>query len=305
MTAHAGRQPLVLVVDDEADIRTLVARRLRSAGYAVATARDGAEALAVAGEVEPDVVILDVGLPGVDGYAVCRELQARRPTPPAVIFLTARATVQARVAGLEAGAVDYVAKPFDHAELTARVAAALRTKSRLDALAADAASDGLTGLVNRRRLDEQAEELVALARRHGRPLAFLMIDLDGFKAINDSGGHAAGDDALRAVAAATRRACRASDVIGRYGGDEFAVLAPETDVAGALALAERLRRQLNEAAAPANVPTPRVSVGIAVWEPDMRDTAALYAAADDALYEAKRRGRNRVVAAGAAAGREP
>ena len=158
-----------------------------------------------------------------------------------MIFLTAHAHTAARVEGLDAGAVDYIVKPFEHPELTARVRAALRTKTVRDVLATEAATDALTGLLNRSQLGPSLDGLVAAARRFGRPLGCLMADIDHFKALNDAHGHLAGDQVLREVAARFRAGQRESDVLVRFGGEEFLALLPETDALGARTLAERLR----------------------------------------------------------------
>jgi diguanylate cyclase (GGDEF)-like protein len=307
----------LLVADDDPDILELVATVLHSAGYDVIQARDGEDALRLARQCDPDLLLLDVDMPGTNGYEVCRQLQDAGPLAPPVIFLTASGDATSRVAGLDSGAVDYVVKPFHSDELTARVRAALRTKAARDALAAEASTDGLTGLVNRRQVDLRAEELVALSRRHSRPLSCLMVDVDHFKQVNDTYGHAAGDAILRELAERFRAASRTSDVPGRYGGEEFILLLPETDAAGALAMAEKIRVSVAErpfvipvsgagdSAGPQAQPTTagephplsipvRVSVGVAARDPGMLDAEALYAAADAALYEAKRQGRDRV-----------
>lgn len=294
---------LVLVADDDEDIRSLVALRLRRAGYEVVTAANGEEALALAHEHEPDLLLLDVSMPRLDGYAVCRQVQALGPTAPPVIFLTARTHAAGLLEGFDAGASDYVMKPFRPDELLARVQAVLRTKALRDAYAHDATTDALTGLLNRRGLETRAAEAIAIAHRHGRPLACLIIDLDHFKTINDTYGHAAGDRSLREAAHRIRSNLRASDIVARYGGEEFLLLLPETDEAGAVAVAEKARTVLAEALVdveteqgPAAI-TLQASVGIASWEATMKDLSTLYAAADRALYEAKRTGRNRIVVA--------
>jgi two-component system cell cycle response regulator len=313
--ARAGGQPpVVLVADDELDIRALVALVLRSNGYDVIEARDGNEALALAGERTPDLLLLDIGMPGADGLAVCREIQARGAIAPPVVFLTANADVDARVGGLDAGAIDYIVKPFVARELVARVRAALRAKARQDDLAAEAATDPLTGAVSRRQLDQRLLEAVALARR-GRPAACMVIDVDGFKAINDAYGHVAGDRVLRTLAERLRAALRATDVVGRYGGDEFVVLIEATDD-GARAVAHKVWGALTAApvvvadeetdvsATSGGAHAIRVgaSVGVASWNHTMDGPEGLVAAADKAMYQAKRFGGNRVAAAGASAG---
>jgi diguanylate cyclase (GGDEF)-like protein len=195
-----------------------------------------------------------------------------------------------------------VTKPFRPAELTARVGAAIESKTIRDALAREATTDGLTGILNRRGLELRAEEAVELARRYGRPLTCLMVDIDLFKAVNDAYGHLAGDAVLRHVASRLRATMRLSDVVARYGGDEFVLLLPETDLHDGGAAGEKIRRQI--AAAPVIVGAeggaplavdPRVSIGVACFANEMRSAADLIDLADQALYEAKRLGRNRVV----------
>ena len=294
---------LVLVADDE-DIRSLVALRLRKAGYDVITAANGEEALKLTREAKPDLLLLDISMPVMDGLAVCREIQAALgAAAPPVIFLTARTHTTAAVEGFAVGAADYVTKPFRPAELLARVHANLRSKAVRDALAHDATTDPLTGLLNRRGLDTRALEAVALARRHGRPLACLVIDLDHFKRINDTYGHAAGDVVLQAVAERLHRETRISDLAARFGGEEFLILMPETSSEGATVAAEKLRAACE--AEPVFYASPEgaitipltCSIGAASWRPGMGEPPDLFDEADRALYEAKRRGRNCVVLA--------
>jgi diguanylate cyclase (GGDEF)-like protein len=290
---------LILVVDDDPAVRALVAARLEDAGYETVQAASGEDALRLATEREPDVIVLDVSMRGLDGYAVCRRLHERNTSAPPVIFLTGRAHTKARVEGLDSGAVDYVAKPFAAAELVARVGVAVRTKARMEALAAVASTDGLTGLPNRRRLDERAAEAAAVAERYGRSLSCLMIDVDHFKRINDTYGHAAGDEVLRETARRLRSVCRSADFVGRYGGEEFTVIMPETDLDGAVAAGERIRQVL--AVEPVQADDSEIwitsSVGVVGWQAGMRTPEDLYAPADRALYRAKELGRDRVVAA--------
>lgn len=291
----------ILVADDDADILTMVSTLLSREGYSVLPAANGIEALALARSARPDLLVLDIAMPGLDGYAVCREIRESGPEAPPVIFLTARAETQDRVIGLDAGAVDYVVKPFSAAELRARVRAALRTKRDTDRLRVAAATDPLTGLMNRGQLGPRVAELVASSRRTGRPLACLMVDLDFFKTVNDTYGHQAGDAVLVEVARRLEQVKRASDVLVRYGGEEFLALLPETDLDGALVVAEKLRAAIAEAPVVFEPETDgpieisvRASVGVSWLDEGMYDATLLVAAADDALYRAKERGRNRV-----------
>ena len=293
--AHIADRSLVLVADDDRVTRAMVESWLVGAGYEVIVAADGDEALRLAHEHDPDLLLVDVTMPGRDGYDVCRAIQAGSATPPPVIFLTAHGQTDARVAGLDAGAVDYIVKPFADEELVARVRAALRTKAVHDGLAERASRDGLTGVFNRHELDARAAEGVALARRHARPFSCLLLDIDHFKSVNDTHGHAAGDAVLREAARRIEDNSRVSDVVGRYGGEEFVVLLPETDAEGARAAAEILREVLSSTAIAAGAVSIsiRASIGVAAWDETMATAASLFAAADGALYRAKALGRDR------------
>jgi diguanylate cyclase (GGDEF)-like protein len=292
-----NRKSVILVADDDRVTRAMVSAWLVGAGYDVIAATDGDQALELAGKHSPDLLLVDVTMPGRDGYDVCRAIQAESSAPPPVIFLTAHGQTNARVAGLDAGAVDYIVKPFANEELVARVRAALRTKAVHDGLAETAARDGLTGLFNRRGLDACAAQAVALARRHSRPFSCLLLDIDHFKLVNDTYGHAVGDGVLREAARRIREHSRITDTVGRYGGEEFVVLQPETNVHEAVAAADKLRACLGStpvAAGSASIPI-RASIGVAAWSAMMRSAADLYAAADQALYRAKDLGRDRTV----------
>jgi diguanylate cyclase (GGDEF)-like protein len=297
----------IVVADDDPDILTLVVRVLAREGHEVLPASNGTEALELARRQEPDLLLLDVSMPEMDGYAVCRALQESGAASPSVIFLTAHAHTSARVMGLDAGAVDYVTKPFEPNELRARVRAALRTKTERDALAVEASTDALTGLLNRSQLGTRLSELVSFARRQGRPLGCLMIDLDHFKAVNDTYGHGVGDAVLAEAARRFGHATRPSDIVFRYGGEEFLVLLPETDLQGSLGVAERLRDALGstpvtfagDGAPPVDISV-RASVGAASLTDGMADGSVLVAAADAALYRAKAQGRDRIEGAGEA-----
>ena len=288
--------PLVLVADDDPVMLAIVRAWLQESGYEVAVADSGEAALAVAEERNPDLLLVDVSMPGLDGFEVCRALVAAVAVPPPVIFLTAHGDTDARVAGLEAGAVDYVVKPVVRAELVARVRAALRTKAVRDDLIRHATLDSLTGLLNRRELDARTRVAIAHAVRYGRDLSCAMIDIDHFKSINDGYGHAVGDAVLRGAAERILEACRASDTVGRYGGEEFVLLLPEARAENAAALAGRLCVAFSEQPFTVEEHSLRVtvSIGVAPWEASLGKPATLYAAADRALYVAKDHGRNRI-----------
>ena len=292
----------ILVIDDEPLIHDLVRVHLRDEPLEVRSATSGADGLALAARLAPDLVLLDVGMGSTNGWEVCRQLKADPATSRVpVIFLTAAADPLEKIRGLEMGAADYVTKPFHGQELVARVRAALRTKVLIDQLSERAMVDALTDAWNRSYLDRRVIEELALAARRATPLSVVMLDVDHFKAVNDRHGHAAGDIVLRHVVAVVRSCTRREDVVCRYGGEEFAVLLPNTQRAGAIAFAERVRVAL--AATPARrrddvAVTVTASFGVA----DVICAAdrALIEAADLALYEAKRAGRNRVAVYGSA-----
>lgn len=303
----ADRSPSLVVVAENSDaVRDELLRRLGERGHRVAGAADGEQALALVGLEVPDVVLLDHELPGIDGMTVLDRLRADdRLAAVPVIMLTQSADPELLVEALGRGAHDFLRKPFDPAELDARVIAALRVKRLHDALldanrrlARQALTDDLTGLANRRHGAHQLEREIALGVRQGRLLALVRIDVDHFKAINDTHGHQAGDQVLAEVARRLAEAVRGGDELARWGGDEFVAILPGTDKAGALRAAERLRAAV--AAAPVEAAGEAldvtVSVGWAHWAGDTPDD--LLARADRALYKAKDAGRNMVMPPG-------
>jgi two-component system, cell cycle response regulator len=294
--------PLVLVAENSDAVRAELLRRLGERGHRVAGAGDGEEVLALVERELPDVVLLDHELPGLDGMTVLDRLRAdERLAAVPVIMLTESSDPELLVEALRRGAHDYLRKPFDPAELDARVIAALRVKRLHDALldanrrlARQALTDDLTGLANRRHGAHQLEREIALGVRHGRLLALVRVDVDHFKAINDTHGHHAGDQVLAEVARRLAGAVRGGDELARWGGDEFVAILPGTDKAGALRAAERLRAAV--AAAPVELGGTAldvtISVGWAHWSGDTPDD--LLARADGSLYKAKDAGRNTV-----------
>src|SRR5918992_4459232 len=250
--------PLVLVAESSAEIREDLLRRLAERGNRVAGAGEAEEALALVAREAPDVILLDQELAGIGGMEVLDRLRAHDEfAAMPVIMLTNASEHELMLEALGRGAHDYLRKPFDPAELDARVLAALRVKrlhnALLDAnrrLARQALTDDLTGLANRRHGAHQLEREVALGVRHGRLLALVRIDVDHFKAINDTHGHQAGDQVLAEVANRLAGAGRGGDELARWGGDEFVAILPGTDKPGALRAAERLRAAVSESQIP-------------------------------------------------------
>jgi len=291
--------PVVLVIDDCPAIRRLLTAKLSASGYDVRTAADGHEGVEMARACAPSLILLDLAMPGMDGFEVLRELKqcpALMHTP--VIVLSGSDDPCDKATGLDLGAADYVCKPFDAVELRARVRSALRIHRLMRLLAQRARLDGLTGLWNRSYFDERLESELGAHARSGEPVALAMCDLDRFKEINDAYGHPAGDAVLEGFARIIASELRAHDVACRYGGEEFAILFRGAGEAQARAALERIRARLSETVWPAH-PARRVtaSFGLACASPEFRTREALVAAADAALYDAKQRGRDRIATA--------
>ena len=294
----------ILVVDDNSDNVDLLTQYLTGLGYDVVPAYDGAEALITADKENVDLILLDVMLPQMSGFEVCRRFKAQTATNfIPVVLVTVRDDTRSKLEGFAAGADDYITKPFDIEELSARVKSLLRIKTLQDQLRQAnsrleqmSITDGLTGIYNHRHFIDQLKNETERARRYGRPLAVIMLDLDHFKRINDRHGHVFGDYVLCRVAEIFRGLVRTGDLVARYGGEEFAILVTETH--GAAMLAERIRTSVENAEFSfenhrADV---RVSAGVCQAKVGaVGDANELLVSADEALYEAKQSGRNRVV----------
>src|SRR3989440_10301090 len=236
----------VLVVDDEPDKQLLLAFALRNEGYEVHTASDGVEGLAAVEEHQPDLIGTDVMMPRMDGYEMIRRVRSNPQTKiiPGIIQSAARNESSDVRLGSELGALGYLTDPTDIDLLRARARTLLELKQYLDSCQEAAFTDHLTGLANRRRLERQLEREVPRTERYGHPFCLLLIDVDNFKGVNDAHGHEAGDEALRRVANAIQSGTRGIDTGARIGGDEFAVILPETSLARGLEVAERLRASI-------------------------------------------------------------
>jgi diguanylate cyclase (GGDEF)-like protein len=293
----------ILVVDDDVTNIMMLAQLLQTE-YEVIFATGGEQALELAASALPDLILLDVIMPGLDGYAVCAHLKADPLTTHIpVIFLTGLEEDDTESRCLEIGAVDYVTKPFNAAVVRSRVRNHVELKQMRDALLTLAATDGLTGIANRRRFDEVLETECKRLSRMRSTLALIMIDVDHFKLYNDTYGHVAGDNCLRAVADVLRASIgRAPDLAARYGGEEFACILPETALAGGVAIAERIQAGIAllniEHRSSATAPLVTLSFGVVGVQavPALVPTE-IVSAADRCLYEAKASGRNRIVSA--------
>jgi diguanylate cyclase (GGDEF)-like protein len=296
----------VLIADESALIRAVARDILEEEGYRVAEAGDGLTALEACRQAPPDVVLFDIEMPGLDGYQVLAELKSNAELKHIpVVFLTSRAGMEdVAVAGRRGGAHDYLRKPFEPAELLARVGSAIQIKKLQDELRRRNAeldrmsrTDELTGLYNRRHLDEELVRLHSDASRHHQLISLLLLDIDHFKRINDTYGEPAGDQVLRTFADRLRAVLRAGDIAGRWAGEEFLVVLPRTDLAGAREVAERIRfiTAFDPVVADGKEISMTVSGGCALGPAE--SVEVVVSLADKCLYEAKQAGRNRVVIA--------
>lgn len=291
------RKPRLLLIDDQpTNIQVLY--RVFADDYQVFMATSGAQALQTARQEDPDVILLDVMMPDMDGYEVCQQLKqdgATRDIP--ILFVTAHHEAREETRGLSVGAVDFITKPINPAVVRARVHTHLTLKRQTDALKRLVFIDALTHTFNRRYFDERLTEEWGRAQRTGKPLCLLLVDVDFFKQFNDVYGHPRGDDALRQVAQALKDAVlRPGDIVCRYGGEEFACLLPDTDSEGALQVAQRVEKAVRDLAmdhsASSVAAVLTISAGVAVRQPDSQgDASALLALADAQLYRAKSQGR--------------
>lgn len=304
----------ILVVDDVAVNVQLLTTYLSSVGYNVIAARDGQEALEKIPACSPDLILLDVMMPKFNGFEVCERIkndEATRIIP--VIMVTALNEIEDKIRATEAGADDFVSKPFNKLELLTRVKSLLRIKELHDELNAKvkeleqakerlrqlAITDGLTGLYNHRYLKEHLEQELYRASRHLSEVSAVMIDIDHFKKYNDTYGHPAGDALLSAVARLLKENIRKIDIAARYGGEEFCLVLAETNKAAAVVVAEKMRKlvelsqfQPQEARVNGRV---TISLGVATFPDDATSMNDLIAIADRRLYHAKQGGRNQVV----------
>ena len=296
-------KPKLLVVDDQ-PINIQVMHQVFGGDYQVFMATSGPQALAICKANPPDLVLLDIVMPGMDGFEVCSRLKADDATCNIpVIFVTAHTDAAQETHGLGLGAVDFIAKPVNPAVVRARVKTQLTLKFQSDLLRKLVFLDGLSGVYNRRYFDQQLGIEWARSTRSSFPLSAIMIDVDHFKLFNDRYGHQSGDDCLRQIAVALKVCLkRPGDLVARYGGEEFACILPDTPFDDAMSLANDLERKVRALAIPhesssvAEVIT--VSVGVATRTVDSADdAAALVGLADSQLYNAKQSGRGRVCGA--------
>jgi two-component system cell cycle response regulator len=287
----------VLIAQDDAATRMQLLRLLPKLGYEVLVAQDGADAWRLLqGEDSPSLAILDSLMAGLDGVQVCRNVRASPRSGVYILILTESGQQQDLIAGMEAGADDYLTKPFDADELRVRLKAGERILELRQELRARATYDPLTGILNRRAILEILRRELAHVARNEMSVAVILADLDRFKQINDTHGHPVGDAVLCEAARRMAAPLRRHDVLGRYGGEEFLIVLRGCDTANALSIAERLRCSVatGDVNTSAGAVAITVSLGVAIAEPGQApDLDALMLAADEALYRAKDGGRNR------------
>jgi two-component system, cell cycle response regulator len=303
----------ILIVEDSRTQAEWLAEVLAREGYEVRIAPDGRDAIRQVRSDPPDLVLLDMILPDMDGLEVLRIVKARSEDQfIPVILLSVKSDLDSRVAGLRIGADDFLAKPFADAEIQARAAAMLRIKLLQDQLRSAksqleklSVTDGLTGLYNHRHFEDRLREEFRRCQRYSDPVSLLMMDLDHFKDVNDRYGHPFGDRVLRETADLLKSSIREPDICSRYGGEEFAIILPKTHLQGALAVAERIFKALRQKTYPIDLPPGdaskpsairvTASAGLAFFpSKDVTTPELLVKFADEALYRAKREGRDTI-----------
>jgi diguanylate cyclase (GGDEF)-like protein len=294
----------ILIADDSIVSRHLLEATLRKWGYEVAVACDGAEAWDILQrDSAPAIAILDWVMPALTGPEVCRKVRLQQGQEPYtyLLLLTSKSMKEDLIEGMDAGADDYITKPFDQHELQVRLRAGTRIVKLQQELRRQAAHDPLTGVLSRSKAFEMFDRELQRSIRENLPLSVMLVDLDHFKSVNDTFGHLAGDEVLREAARRLQEAVRNYDILSRYGGEEFLILMPGCDEAAARAQAERLRAAISDgpiAILAANGAPHQLtaSFGVTISSPLTLETPeSLVQVADEALYEAKRRGRNRVI----------
>ena len=288
----------VVVADDNKVNSGLLEDILQDEGYMVHIADDGITALDMIREIHPDIVMLDIMMPKLDGFDVCRILKKDfdlKDIP--VIMVTAKSDGADVKKALDIGAFDYIKKPADKVEVIARVQSAIRFKKYQDKLKEMSMKDGLTGVYNHALLMELFEKEYSRCKRANKSISFVMFAIDYFKKVNDTYGHFVGDVILRDVASILAKSVRMSDTVGRYGGEEFGIVLPEIDLETTYNVCERIRKSVEEYNFYADNNTVRTTISIGICHKDTGSaiqSVEMVKRADDALYQAKRNGRNRI-----------
>lgn len=291
------REPLILIVDDMIENVVFLERILAKSGFRTVSAMSGGEALDAMTEHKPDLILLDIVMPGMSGFETCAKIQSNKDfLDIPVIFLSAKKDEKTIIESFIYGGIDYVVKPFNSPELLARVNTHLQLKTAKEKLHILAFTDPLTGLYNRRKFMETLDQEMARANRYDEKLSFIMIDIDHFKNINDTYGHDIGDKALIRFSGIVKASLRETDFAGRLGGEEFGIILPQTNLHQAAIVAERIRARIEAETESKDegVPQFTASFGIAQFIQDQNSSSMLTQDADKALYDAKTGGRNRI-----------
>ena len=292
----------ILVIDDDASTRALHQRLIQCAGFQVLVAEDGKRGIALAEEFQPNIILLDIGLPNMNGYEVCRHLKNQLSTAEIpVVFITADGAGPETIKqGFDAGADDFLTKPVNAPLLVARVRVILQQQALREAYRQLATRDALTGLTNRRQVFFGITESLMRSKRDGTPSTLIMADLDQFKSINDRWGHDFGDEVLVTFSRVLQRSTSRQDTAGRIGGEEFALVLSDTTREAGLREANRIREVFSSIVFDADGDSKQFtcSFGVAHFEGPSQtfDADQFFKQADIALYAAKTGGRNRVVA---------
>lgn len=298
-----NQTPKILIVDDSPIQIEYLKECLVKIGFEIHATTKGSEAMEIAESLMPDLILLDVIMPKDDGYSVCKMLKSKELTKDIpVIFITSKTEKRDKIKGFNIGAFDYITKPFYHEEVEARVKNAIslklsrdELKRKNDILEVLSIRDELTILYNRRYILKRLDEEIERAKRYNRFFSCIMIDIDYFKKVNDTYGHPGGDIVLRYMGDMLRRNLRTVDIASRYGGEEFMLLLPETDLAGSKVVAEKLRHLVSSGFPPEGLPQDfkfTISLGIAIYPYHGDNKERLIKSADEALYTAKAAGRN-------------
>jgi len=284
----------ILVVEDSTPVLRQIEQYLVEAGFSVVTAKSGVEAMGKVYESQPDLVISDIRMPGMDGYEFVRRFRDERGENIPFIFLSVNTSMDDKLLAFELGGDDYITKPFSMEELVARARVSLNRVMRFKQ---ESSTDFLTGILNRRAIMEKLCGEIQRSHRLDHPFSLAIVDIDHFKSVNDKHGHPVGDEALRNLAGYFVSKLRSIDMVGRYGGEEFMIIMPATSKRNAYVAMERLRGGLETKtmvkANRADVSL-RVSVGVAEYPNDATSADRIICAADEALYASKMAGRNKV-----------
>jgi diguanylate cyclase (GGDEF)-like protein len=320
VSTAAPYRPKILIIDDTAGMLRLLKDLLVRNGYEPFTVLSGAEGVTYALQSPPDLILLDIMMPDMDGYEVCAMLKGNPVTRDIpVIFLSALSDVFDKVKAFSVGAVDYINKPFHIEEVLMRVRTHLTIRTLQKSLEDQNAMlvreiderrriqeelerivilDPLTGLYNRRYFFNVAFNEFKKARRYNRPMSVILLDADYFKNVNDTYGHAVGDMALMHLAKIMKNSLRTVDILARYGGEEFIILLPETNLPQTITAAERIREQVESNPLVMNDFQVNMTVSLGISDinscPNECSFDNLLIFADRALYAAKNAGRNRI-----------